>query len=92
MATRHELYEQMVRDREGEAMEADRANRRANVLTAAVCLFWCALGGAVLAWGLMGNHADASRTALRAGAELSTAGTLFTLLYAYRKAEKRGDR
>jgi hypothetical protein len=92
MSLRQELYEKMVREREREAVEADRAKRWAAVLTIAVCLAWCALGGAVLAWGLMTYDARAGRTALQVGPELAVAGTILTLLYAYRKAEKRGDR
>jgi hypothetical protein len=92
MATRKELSEQMMREREAEAVEADGAARRARVLTVLVCLVWCALGGAVLAWGLMSFDAKAGRVALSAGPGIATAGTIFTLLYAYRQAEKRGDR
>ncbi|MDB4950532.1 MAG: hypothetical protein JWM27_3181 [Gemmatimonadetes bacterium] len=92
MSLRKELYETMVREREHETVEADRARRWAAVVTLLVCLLWCALGGAVLAWGLMTYDEKAGRTALQAGPEIAAAGTILTLLYSYRKSEKRGDR
>jgi len=92
MPIRKDLYEQQMHDREAEAVDADRANRRTQILTVAVCLFWCAVGGAVMAWGVMTHDAAAGRTALSAGAQIATVGTIFTLLYVYRRAEQRGDR
>jgi hypothetical protein len=92
MATRKELYEKMVADREREAVEADRASRRAKAVTILVCFFWCALGGAILAWGVMTYDAKAGITAIKAGVELAWAGTILTLVFAHLKAEKRGDR
>jgi hypothetical protein len=82
----------MIAEREAEAVDADRAKRRAKVVTVLVCLFWCALGGAILAWGLMTYDVEAGKTAIQAGVELAWAGTILTLVVSYLRAEKRGDR
>jgi hypothetical protein len=92
MATRKELYERMIVEREAEAVEADRASHRAKVVTVLVCLFWCALGGGILAWGLMTYDVKLGKAAVSAGVELAWAGTILTLVVSYLKAEKRGDK
>jgi hypothetical protein len=92
MATRKELYDKMVEDREREAVEADAVNRRARLLTVAACLAWCALGAAILAWGLMSHDVENGRVALKASWQVAAAGALLTLLYAHVRAERRGDR
>jgi hypothetical protein len=92
MATRKELYEKMIAEREQEAVEADRAKRRARIVTMLLCLLWCAVGGALLAWGVMTYDREAGRSAMQIGVELAWAGTILTLVVSYLKAEKRGDR
>jgi hypothetical protein len=92
MATRKELYEQMIEDRAHEAVEARGANRRARVLTMLACMAWCALGGAILAWGVMTHDVRDGKTAFAVGPEVAAAGTILTLIYSYLRAEKRGDR
>lgn len=92
MPTRRDLYEQQIADRAREAVEADRARFRANVWTAVQCLMWSGAGLALMAWGLHTTDPTLGEEAFTIGSWIGYGGVLFTLLNAWRKAEKRGDR
>ena len=87
---RHILEEMQVR-RARDAERADGDRRRAMVLTALLCIGWCALGLFLIGWSFHTTDTLLGELAFSAGVGIGNGGVLFTLLEAYRRGERRGD-
>lgn len=89
---RRELYEQMSREHADAAEAADRQRRRARVVTVLLCILWPLLGLGCIAWGLHTTHPEYGPLAFDVGLLVANGGVFITLVWAYLRAERRGDR
>ncbi|HEX5726924.1 MAG TPA: hypothetical protein VFX98_15725 [Longimicrobiaceae bacterium] len=90
MPIRRDLYEQLITDREREAVEAERESRRTWAVALAVCMAWCVLGAAVTVTGFTVRGEQLARALIDLGQGIAAAGVLGTVLYTYRRRERRG--
>jgi hypothetical protein len=84
------LESMAVKQREA-MVRAQRDKVRDLVLTALLCLMWCAVGLGLIAWSVHTTDDTWGHAAFYAGIGLGNAGIIYTLLAAYRRGEKRGD-
>lgn len=84
---RVEMQEQRMRERE----EAEAETRRDLVLTAVMCVVWCAAGLFLLLWSFHTSNVAYGRMAFYAGLAIGNGGWVYTMLAAYRRGEQRGD-
>jgi hypothetical protein len=87
---RHILEEQ-ARQRAAEHEVAQRDTLWDHVRTALTCVFWAALGIALLGLSFHTTDLALGNAAFAAGLGIGNGGIIFTLLAAYRRGEKRGD-
>lgn len=88
---RRELYEQMSREHSAAAEAAERQRRRAFFVTVLLCILWPVLGLACIAWGLHTTH-EYGPLAFQVGTLVAYGGVFVTVVLAYLRAERRGDR
>ena len=86
-----EIREQMARSRDESSRVADRERRRDMLVTTLQCLGWSAAGIFCIMWSAHTTDTTWGRAAFYGGLGAGNAGTIFTLLAAYRRGEKRGD-
>jgi hypothetical protein len=91
-----DLLEEMAGKRRREEHEAKSETRRALVKAAFACVFWCAVGGVIMAygfhvWAVTSRQSAIAYGAFYLGLIVGTAGPLFTLMRAYRRGVERGD-
>lgn len=91
-----DIQEELARKRRAEEYEAKGVTRRALVRAALMCVFWCGVGGVIMAYGFHVWAVTARQSAIAYGAFylgliVGTGGPLFTLTSAYRRGVERGD-
>jgi hypothetical protein len=86
-----EILEDLGRKRSEESRLANRDKRRELVLAALLCWFWAGAGLLCIAWSMHTTVPWLGKAAFWAGLAIGNAGILFTLLYVYRRGERRGD-
>lgn len=86
------LLEEMSRRRAEEYRLAERDRWRSYALSAVVCLLWAIVGLGCIGWSLHTTDERLGQVLFYAGLALGNGGIVFTLLDAYRRGERRGDR
>ncbi|MBI4421724.1 MAG: hypothetical protein HY560_12940 [Gemmatimonadetes bacterium] len=84
------LEEMAVRRYAAEEL-AGRDRRRAWVRAALLCWFWSLMGLYGLGWAMHTTNMTYAMVAFWAGLAIGNGGILFTLISAWRQAERRGD-
>jgi hypothetical protein len=85
-----EVLEQVGEERLAAQRQAERERRRLWLRTGILCLLWPLLGLSLVAWSFHTTDAFHSEVVFWAGLGIGDGGTLFTLVSAWRKAERKG--
>ncbi len=85
-----EILERIGEERLAAQLLADRERRRLWLRTGILCVAWPLIGLSLLAWSLHTTNLVYGQIAFWAGLGAGDGGTLFTLVYAWRTAERRG--
>lgn len=86
-----DLLEEMAERSRAAEMRASWDRRLDLTITAIVCLLFSAAGIACIGYALHTTDPWIGRIAFWSGLAVGNSGILFTLLAAYRRAERRGD-
>ena len=87
----HARREELAERNRRLSVEADAEKRRDVVLTALQCLFWMAMGIALILWSFHTTDEAYGRAAFYSGIGVGNGGIIFSLLGLYRRGERRGD-
>jgi hypothetical protein len=91
MPIRRPDYDRMIAEREEEARESERAERRYWIVALLVCFGWCVVGGAVTVLGfVLVLPRDEAMLLVDAGWGIAAAGVLLTVVVAYHRRRARG--
>ncbi|HEU4642544.1 MAG TPA: hypothetical protein VFS44_08825 [Gemmatimonadaceae bacterium] len=87
-----EILAELASKRAAERAAAERDRRRDLARTALECFGWAAAGILAILWSVHTTDPTAGRVAFYGGMGLGNGGILLSLLAAYRRGERRGDR
>ena len=90
MPLQREILEQIGKERLAAQVQAERERTRLWLRTAILCVVWSLLGLWCLAWSFHTTSMLYGQVAFWAGLGIGDGATLFTLVGAWRTAERKG--
>jgi hypothetical protein len=83
--------EEIARKRARTELDAQRDRRRDMLVTALVCVGWCALSLYLIGWSFHTTDEERGQIAFLGGLIVGNGGIVWTLARAYVRGEQRGD-